>query len=158
MMHNIYEYLHSYMVCIHKYIIFANSESYLDSTAITLHYIPDDINTTGSDWFVCTTINMDSPTFIPLFYQDSAVTDKDFSNRSHLNDEMRQEVLHLRATNQDCVDPMTNSRDASKCQSVLLQLFPEGRVFASVYQLRDMIQLIGDSWGFIVAREGKMFR
>ena len=84
--------------------------------------------------------------------------DKDFSNRSHLNDEMRQEVLRLQATNEDCLDSMTNSRDDTKCQSVLLQLFSEGRVFASVYQLRDMIQLIGDSWGFIVTREGKMFR
>ena len=51
--------------------------------------------------------SMDSPTFIPPFYQDSAMKDKDFSNYSHLNDEMRQEVLRLQPTNEDCLDSMT---------------------------------------------------
>ena len=96
---------------------------------------------------------MDSPSFIPPFYSDSSITDKEFSTRSHLSDEMRHDVHCLQPTSEDCIDSITNSRDATKCSLVLSQLFPTGKVFASVYQLREMIQLVGDSWGFIIARE-----
>ena len=86
--------------------------------------------------------------FIPDFYSIKMTT-TEFKSKDHLNAAMKAQVKTLQAKDTDIVDDTTHSRDALKCQAVLKQLFPKGRVFASVSQLNSLLKLVGESWGFI---------
>ena len=97
--------------------------------------------------------------YVPTFYSDDSLSTKEFVARDdHLNQSMRDEIRQVRATDNDCTDSMTNGMDSQKCSDALWKILPTGREFASVTQLKAMVQMFGESWGFIVSRDGCMIR
>ena len=97
---------------------------------------------------------VDNRYYVPNFYSLSGISLIDFKSREHLNNAMKDEVRCCLATPDDYIDNNSNSRDPCKCQTVMSRLFPKGRVFASVLQLQSMLNLVAESWGFIISRDG----
>ena len=96
--------------------------------------------------------------YVPAFYSFPDLSMPDFKSRDHLNNSMKDEVRGGHATSNDYIENSFNSRDPCKCQIVMSRLFPKGRVFASVMQLQSMLNMVGESWGFIVSRDGVQFK
>ena len=97
--------------------------------------------------------------YIPSFYSDDSTDEAQFKvSDDHLNTMMMNEVSLVKATDDDFIDTSINSRDAQKCSVALSTVLYKGRVFALVCQLKAMLKLLGDSWGFIVSRDGTQFK
>ena len=97
------------------------------------------------------------PLFIPTEAEVDTICKTDFHTLNHLSNEMKIELSTNKASEEDIIDPNTNKRSNTRCQAVINKLFPKGRKFSSITQLNQMATAIGESWGFLIAREGYSF-
>jgi hypothetical protein len=98
-----------------------------------------------------------SEVFWPLFKdQIPTMTGDELVKQNWVLPELKAQIELFRPRS-DHISPTDNARNKEVLSRYLEALFPQGRIFASHYQVKQLLGLIGEPWAFMVSRKNKMY-